>query len=522
MFDQAILITKGGDSTEFSYGIGNRRIKREDANAVDGTRTTWYIGSTERIQIGAGNPYFKRYLGGMAIADYYPSTGQQDLQYLIKDHLGSIHTTTDESGLVANAEGLSFNAFGQRRTVDWLGLLSTSRLAWANEKTTRGFTGHEHADGLGIIHMNGRIYDPKLGRMLQADPFVQNPKNSQSLNRYSYVLNNPLSYTDPSGYFSLKKLWKKIRPFVAIAVMVVGMYFAPQLYALWGGLSGFIATGTVQGALIGAFSAVAFAQVGNAFQRLAYAARSASAGVRAMVQAGKVLAHGVVGGVMSYLGGGKFGHGFAAAGFTQAFAGPIGSIDAGNAGFSIERTMAAAVVGGTASELTGGKFANGALTGAFSRAFNDELEEYRTKKFQRALEYQVGRVAQNRRWNWRDRNDYSGSNIGSYIYYDDESGYFTLELKINPNQADYSAGAPYPGLFGSDFKEIPKSISALVVAEKPYSDPYLLRRQGYYQKYSELLNAPIFVIPWGYRFGDSLWRFDSTSCSFYPSGSSCQ
>ncbi len=54
---------------------------------------------------------------------------------------------------------------------------------------------------IALIHMNGRIYDPKLGRMLQADPFVQFPKYSQSLNRYSYVLNNPLSYTDPSGYF---------------------------------------------------------------------------------------------------------------------------------------------------------------------------------------------------------------------------------------------------------------------------------------------------------------------------------
>jgi len=59
--------------------------------------------------------------------------------------------------------------------------------------------------------MNGRIYDPTLGRFLQADPHVQAPMNSQSYNRYSYVLNNPMSYTDPSGYFfkSLKKFVKK-------------------------------------------------------------------------------------------------------------------------------------------------------------------------------------------------------------------------------------------------------------------------------------------------------------------------
>ncbi len=51
-----------------------------------------------------------------------------------------------------------------------------------------------------IIHMNGRIYDGKLARFLQADPIIQEPNNSQSLNRYSYVINNSLSYTDPTGY----------------------------------------------------------------------------------------------------------------------------------------------------------------------------------------------------------------------------------------------------------------------------------------------------------------------------------
>jgi hypothetical protein len=53
--------------------------------------------------------------------------------------------------------------------------------------------------------MNGRVYDPEVGRFLSADPFIQAPYNSQSYNRYSYVLNNPLKYVDPSGYF-----WKSI------------------------------------------------------------------------------------------------------------------------------------------------------------------------------------------------------------------------------------------------------------------------------------------------------------------------
>lgn len=62
-------------------------------------------------------------------------------------------------------------------------------------------------DEVGIIHMNGRIYDAKLGRFLQADPFLQAPLNTQSLNRYSYVINNPLAYTDPSGFEFFKEFF---------------------------------------------------------------------------------------------------------------------------------------------------------------------------------------------------------------------------------------------------------------------------------------------------------------------------
>jgi RHS repeat-associated protein len=229
LFDQAKLIQKGTEKTEFVYSAGNQRIKRVDDNAVDAVKTTWTFGSVERIQEGAQNAFFRRTIGGVALVEYFPASGASDIRYLVKDHLGSIHTLTDDSGLVSSAVTMHFGAFGQRQNPAWSGTLSQSGMILHNLITPRGFTGHEHADGLGIIHMNGRIYDPKLGRFLQADPFVQNPKNSQSLNRYSYVLNNPLSYTDPSGYFSLSKFWNKIRPFVAIALSI----YMPQFSALW-------------------------------------------------------------------------------------------------------------------------------------------------------------------------------------------------------------------------------------------------------------------------------------------------
>jgi len=63
----------------------------------------------------------------------------------------------------------------------------------------RGYTGHEHMAGFGLINMNGRLYDPYLQRFLSPDNFVQAPYNAQNFNRYSYVLNNPLMFTDPSG-----------------------------------------------------------------------------------------------------------------------------------------------------------------------------------------------------------------------------------------------------------------------------------------------------------------------------------
>ena len=99
--------------------------------------------------------------------------------------------------------------------LDTLNFYSDPELA-----THKGFTGHNQLDGVNLIHMGGRVYDAEIGRFLSADPFVQDSTNLQGLNRYSYVENNPLSYTDPSGYF-LKSLFKKIGKAIKNAVSAV-------------------------------------------------------------------------------------------------------------------------------------------------------------------------------------------------------------------------------------------------------------------------------------------------------------
>ena len=90
----------------------------------------------------------------------------------------------------------SFDAWGNRRDpLTWQAATGTLPDLFCD----RGFTGHEHLAEFGLINMNGRVYDPFLGRMLSPDNYVQAPDFTQNLNRYSYCLNNPLIYVDPDG-----------------------------------------------------------------------------------------------------------------------------------------------------------------------------------------------------------------------------------------------------------------------------------------------------------------------------------
>jgi len=226
--------------------------------------------------------------------------------------------------------------------------------------------------------MNGRLYDAALGRMLSPDPIVQEPYNTQNLNRYTYVLNNPLSFTDPSGLNFIEKYWRTIVS-IAINIFLPGAgLLASQFWnaVLTGFISGVVASGSLQGGLWGAFSAGVFAGIGAKFGGIAKANNGsgldALGGLKPDQFAAKVLSHATTGGIMSTLQGGKFGHGFASAGVAQAFAPGIDQIGDGAANYAGARIVAAAMVGGTASVLSGGKFANGAITAAFARAFNDE------------------------------------------------------------------------------------------------------------------------------------------------------
>ena len=141
--------------------------------------TNLYAGDYERIDT---TQYY--YLdGGVIYVKQGGGAGQA--YYALTDHLGSytrLYTMAGDSVLIA-----SYDPWGNRTTTK------------NTLKFHRGFTGHEHLTTYGVINMNGRMYDPTVGRFLAPDNFVQMPDFSQSFNRYSYCLNNPLKYTDPSG-----------------------------------------------------------------------------------------------------------------------------------------------------------------------------------------------------------------------------------------------------------------------------------------------------------------------------------
>jgi len=128
------------------------------------------------------------------------STGASPTYYVTTDHLGSSAVITDGTGALVATE--NFPAFGcYHRGDDWSGTNTTAEQNAIAAVTRRGFTGHEMMDNLGLVNMNGRTYGGYS--FLSADPYVAYPGNTQSYNRYSYVMNAAVTFVDPTGFGSV-------------------------------------------------------------------------------------------------------------------------------------------------------------------------------------------------------------------------------------------------------------------------------------------------------------------------------
>jgi len=382
-FNMADTITQGSSVYSFTYDDAHARITQVAPNltttylnamdgmeekAVAGTTTTW-------------NDYIKA--DGALVAERIctgsaPCTGANAAwKYFLTDNLGSVAVVLKSQGYVDTR--LSYDAWGMRRNSDGSPMTACGQIT---SPTTRGFTGQEEMDGLCLVNMNARIYDPQIGRFMAPDPTTEAPYDLQDLNRYSYVFNNPLRHTDPTGLCFLGCFWHSslFRSVAAIAISFALPEFLPGLetaligtafsstvnLGIAGGVAGYVTSGKLKGALIGGLQAVAFATVAGPLGKDIAGGLGGSPGA---AFAGSFVARGLIGGVASAAGGGKFGSGFLAAG--------VGGIVNTGGSINVFGAIESATLGGVASVLGGGKFADGAVTAAFAYAASTlrELED---------------------------------------------------------------------------------------------------------------------------------------------------
>jgi RHS repeat-associated protein len=397
--DSAVAGANQG-STRYHLHAGASLFYEEDVRADSSREQRVYLAGPLGIVAlhttnadSAGNPIVPS--GGALNAQNNNGT-PYTLTYWHRDHLGSLTVTTDDAGAVR--ERMRYDPWGKPQT----------NLASKTRSGDRGFTGHEHLAG-GLIHMNGRIYDPVLGRFLSADIVVQFPDAITSYNRYAYVMNNPMAYTDPSGYFiqfiaaalisygvptflayasaiaftggvvaAATGHQTAARRFFAAAIMFatagIGGEFGGVIKIAGAFAAGGVQSGSIEGAIMSAFSAAFFSMAGE-ISDVAMFNEAALAGD---------LSPGAINASAFNIGGiGRAGMHFGAGamrammtdqnplrgGFSAGFAEIAGPYVSGTE-LTAKQFAAHVIAGGIGEQIAGGKFANGALTGAFAWLYN--------------------------------------------------------------------------------------------------------------------------------------------------------
>src|SRR5262249_17468241 len=208
-YNKPASISQGARTISFLDGPDHQRFKQ-----VTPEGTTLYFaafGAVSELAVSA-NSRWTDYLsvGNVAVGARFHNINAETVstRYFHTDHLGSIAAITDENGGLV--ERLSYDAWGKRRVFNGQDDPTGSLVS----QTTRGFTGEEELSVAGLVHLNGRVYDPLIARMLSADPVVPDALNAQAWNRYSYVGNDPLAFTDPSGFSWLSQFFHRVEHFL--------------------------------------------------------------------------------------------------------------------------------------------------------------------------------------------------------------------------------------------------------------------------------------------------------------------
>ncbi len=254
------IIEETKEKLSFVYNMYNNRSAMYygslDNNKMIRPLRNYYSadGSMEiKNNLQSGEVEIITYIGGDAysapVVFKVNNTTEQYL-YLHRDYQGTILAITNQAGNIV--EKRLFDAWGSIIKVqDGSGTILTKLTL-----LDRGYTGHEHLQGVVLINMNGRLYDPMVHRFLQPDNNVQDPYNTQNYNRYGYVMNNPLFYTDPSGESWWSDNWKTVVVVAAVVVTAVVIVATlgtatPLVTAIWVGAGGGFVGGALGTALNG-------------------------------------------------------------------------------------------------------------------------------------------------------------------------------------------------------------------------------------------------------------------------------
>lgn len=192
------VLLKNNYTALFSYNGSGERVKMDITRNNKTEILRYYLNGSYEVDHTPAGDTERLYMGGdaySASAVLIKKNGSWNLHYICRDYLGSITQMTDSNGTLL--QEMSYDAWGRLRNPNTL-------VAYLPEMEPelllgRGYTGHEHLTMFGLVNMNARLYDPAVGRFLSPDPYVQVPDFTQSYNRFSYAMNNPLMYVDADG-----------------------------------------------------------------------------------------------------------------------------------------------------------------------------------------------------------------------------------------------------------------------------------------------------------------------------------
>ncbi|ROI01534.1 hypothetical protein EGI16_16680 [Chryseobacterium sp. G0240] len=363
-------VTYGGNFNVDADGKFTKFYNEDGSFEVVRDNTT---GKEKHILYIGGTPYESNII---FVKNYAENSGSY--KFLHKDYLGSILAISDEAG--NKLEQRHFDAWGNfthlqigngpiETNVDRIKeIVNTGGLL-----LERGYTSHEHFMEVGIIHMNGRLYDPLLRRFLNADENIQDPYNTQNYNKYGYVMNNPLLFNDPSGeIFGLVPL---------LSAVIIGAFIGTVAYIASALITGQSITllGIFKSTIFGAISGAVTFGIGSIFSVVKEGVQVATALADTLGKVGTVFvqaaAHGIAQGTLSLMQGGSFHQALISGALGSLGASAFGAVAKDVANSTLGKIAFGAIAGGIGSELAGGNFWQGAVIGGIVAGLNHGLHE---------------------------------------------------------------------------------------------------------------------------------------------------